>query len=59
MTASGLVVQSPADILDFGVIAEVLDGEQGAAGTSGEDLYVHAPQSGEAMLPELGRGWMA
>ena len=37
------VLQSPADVLDFGVIAEVLDGEQGAAGTSGEDLYVHAP----------------
>ena len=38
-------LQSPADVLDFGVIAEVLDGEDGtgAAGTSGEDLYVHAP----------------
>ena len=30
-------------MLDFGCIAEVLDGAQGPAGTSGEDLYVHVP----------------
>ena len=38
-----LAAQSPADVLDFGCIAEVLEGGQGAAGTSGEALYVHAP----------------
>lgn len=36
-------MQSPSDVMDFSMVAEVLDAEAGSADVSGEQLYVHAP----------------
>lgn len=36
-------VQSPSDVMDFSMVAEVLDAEPGSADISEEQLYVHAP----------------
>jgi hypothetical protein len=35
-----LCVQSPSDVMDFGMVAEVLDAEDGVPA---EGLFVHAP----------------
>ncbi|BDA45541.1 probable translation initiation factor eIF-2B subunit beta [Coccomyxa sp. Obi] len=35
--------KSPSDVMDFSMVAEVLDAEAGSADVSGEQLYVHAP----------------
>ena len=35
-------LQSPADVMEYSVVSEVLDADYGAAGTCSEDLHVHA-----------------
>ena len=34
--------QSPADVMEYSAVSEVLDADYEAAGTCSEDLYVHA-----------------
>ena len=34
--------QSPADVMEYSVVSEVLDADYEAAGTCSEDLHVHA-----------------
>lgn len=38
-----MLVQSPSDVMDYGMVAEVLDVEDGLDSDSREELYVHAP----------------
>jgi len=38
-----VLVQSPSDVMDYGMVAEVLDAEDGVNSGIREELYVHAP----------------
>ena len=38
----GDATQSPADVMEYSAVSEVLDADYDAAGTCSEDLYVHA-----------------
>ena len=38
----GNAAQSPADVMEYSAVSEVLEADYEAAGTCSEDLYVHA-----------------
>lgn len=59
MTCCNVPVQSPSDVMDFSMVAEVLDAEESTAGVSGEQLYVHAPNPVRSQLltSAFGSSW--